>query len=107
MMDSAAEALESVLQALPLGEPKLPVYANLTASPYGKDGKKTLLSQLKNPVRWQETLENLKAAGADTFIECGPGKTLSGLVKKTLKDVRILRVENEETLRETLAALNG
>ncbi len=105
LMESAASELESVLAALPLEEPRFPVYANLTASPYGEDGKETLLNQLKNPVRWQETLENLKGAGADTFVECGPGKTLSGLVKKTLKDVKILRVEDEETLNQTLEAL--
>ena len=60
-----------------------------------------------SPVHWVQTLENMKADGIDTFIECGAGKTLSGLVKKTLKDVKILRVENYKTLSETLSVLDN
>ncbi len=106
-MESAAKTLEEELKKLSLHAPRLPVYANFTGKPYGEEAEKLLCAQVKSPVRWQETLEALKAQGADTFIECGPGKTLSGLVKKTLKDVTILRVEDEETLKATVAALKG
>ena len=51
-------------------------------------------------------LENMRDSGIETFIECGPGKTLSGLVKKTLKGVKICRVENIKTLESTLEALS-
>ena len=60
-----------------------------------------------SPVRWVQTLENMQADGIDTFIECGAGKTLSGLVKKTLKGVKILRVENLKTLNDTLEELKA
>jgi [acyl-carrier-protein] S-malonyltransferase len=60
-----------------------------------------------SPVQWVKTLENMQADGVDTFIECGAGKTLSGLVKKTLKGVRILRVENLKTLQDTLEELKA
>ena len=64
-----------------------------------------LVRQAMSPVRWVKTLENMRDAGFDTFVECGPGRTLSGLVKKTLKGVTVCRVENQATLDSTLAAL--
>ena len=64
-----------------------------------------LVKQAMSPVQWVKTLENMQADGIDTFIECGAGKTLSGLVKKTLKGVKILRVENVKTLQNTLEEL--
>ena len=107
LMADAAEELKSVLKELPVQAPRLPVYANFTAGPYGEEVRELLTKQVENPVRWQETVENLAAQGVDTFIECGAGKTLCGLIKKTVKDAKILRVENTETLRETVAAING
>ena len=64
-----------------------------------------LVRQAMSPVRWMQTLLNLREDGFDTFIECGPGKTLSGLASRTLKDVAILRVGDAQTLQETLKAL--
>lgn len=107
LMESAAEKLHGVLETAVLKEPRLPVYANYTAKPYMGDLRSLVEYQVKSPVRWQETVEALAAEGVDTFIECGPGKTLSGLVKKTLKDVKILRVEDAETLRAAVEALRG
>lgn len=107
LMESAAGELETVLRDIPMEEPKTPVYANFTAAPYEGDLRKLLVSQVKNPVRWQETIEALIKEGVDTFIECGAGKTLCGLVKKTDKTVRVLRVEDADTLKETVNALKG
>jgi len=56
-------------------------------------------------VRWMQTHINMQADGFDTFIECGPGKTLTGLASRTLKDATILRVGDAQSLRETLEAL--
>ena len=107
LMADAAEQLKSVLESIPVQPPRLPVYGNVTAEPYGEAIRELLTKQVKNPVRWQETVENLGAQGVDTFIECGPGKTLCGLIKKTLKDVKILRVEDADTLQEAVKAING
>ena len=60
---------------------------------------------MKSPVRWQETVEALAAQGADTFLECGAGKTLCGLIKKTVKGARVFQVENAETLQAAVEAL--
>lgn len=106
-MESAAEQLDAALGKIPMRKPQLPVYANFTAGPYGDDGRALLVNQVKNPVRWQETVENLAARGVDAFIECGAGKTLSGLVKKTLKDAMVLRVEDAETLNAAVEAVRN
>ncbi len=102
-MESAASELEDVLANIALGRPRLPVYANFTAKPYSDNAKELLVSQVKSPVRWQETVEALAAQGVDTFLECGPGKTLCGLIKKTVKTARVFQVQDAETLN---AALN-
>ncbi len=107
LMGPAAETLREVLRGISMKAPRLPVYANFTAKPYEGDFAQTLLNQVKSPVRWQETVEALVKEGVDTFIECGAGKTLCGLVKKTNKNVRVLRVEDAKTLEETVNALMG
>ena len=66
-----------------------------------------LVRQAMSPVRWVQTLRNMRADGFDTFIECGPGHTLSGLAAKTLEDATILRVGDAQTLEETLKALDA
>ena len=72
----------------------------------GMDIPEMLVKQAMSPVQWVQTLQNMKDRGIDTFIECGAGKTLSGLVKKTLKGVSVYRVEDVKTLEKTLAGLS-
>ena len=107
LMAGAAERLREELENIAMKRLRLPVYANFTAQPYGENAKELLLEQVKNPVRWQETVENLAAQGVDTFMECGAGKTLCGLIKKTVKDATVLRVEDAETLQAAVNALQG
>ncbi len=107
LMEPAAKRLEEVFNTTSFKNPTVPVYMNVNAKPVGsvEEIPGLLVQQAMSPVRWVQTLQNMYADGVDTFIECGPGKTLSGLVKKTLKGVKIYRVENEKTLRETLAEM--
>ena len=107
LMKPAAERLSRKLEAMTFGEPSIPVYMNVNGEILSgaKDAAGLLYRQAMSPVYWTRTLENMAEDGIDTFIECGAGKTLSGLAKKTLKQVRILRVENEKTLRKTLEEL--
>lgn len=104
-MESAASELEGVLENIELGKPRLPVYANFTAKPYSDNAKELLVRQVKSPVRWQETVEALAAQGVDTFLECGPGKTLCGLIKKTVKTARVFQVQDAETLNAALSEI--
>ena len=106
-MESASQTLKEVLEPMELSEAKVPVYANYTAQPYGGTAKELVTQQVKNPVRWQETVERLVELGVDTFIECGPGKTLCGLIRKTAKGVKTLNVQDAESLQAALEALKG
>ena len=108
LMKPAAMRLEEEFRNVVFSEPSIPVYMNVDGNPIrnGTDISGLLVRQAMSPVRWTSTLENMKADGIDTFIECGAGKTLSGLVKKTIKGVTILRVENLKTLNDTLAVLD-
>ncbi len=105
LMHSAADGLREYLASVSLREERLPVYANLTAEPYGEDKKETMAAQCENPVRWQKTIENMIASGVDTFIEVGVGKTLAGLIKKINPEVTVYQIENKEGLDAAAEAL--
>lgn len=99
-MAEATEGLATYIQAGHAPSPLLiPVMANMTAAPYPADpqaASEVLANQVSHAVRWVDTLHALQDQGIDTFIEVGPGKTLSGLVKRTLSDVRAYSCETAE-----------
>lgn len=99
-MSDAAAGLSEYLQNINVNDPKIPLYSNYTAQPYEGDYKNLLVKQVENPVRWQQTVENLIEQGVDTFIEVGVGKTLSGLIKKINENVVVYKVENKQDIDE-------
>jgi [acyl-carrier-protein] S-malonyltransferase len=107
-MHSAAVGLREPLSRMEFRSPKYPLYSNVTARPY-EDGQfqELLSAQVENPVRWQAIVEHLAETGVDTFIEVGPGSTLTGLVKRILPDATALNVENAETLKAAVEAVKG
>jgi [acyl-carrier-protein] S-malonyltransferase len=101
----AAEMAKALAQAeFKLG--RFRVYANVTAEPAldAERWPKMLEDQLRSPVRWTETIQNLIRDGVDTFIECGPGEVLSGLVRRVSKEVRTMSVGDRASLEKTVAA---
>lgn len=109
-MAEATEGLATYIQAGHAPSPLLiPVMANMTAAPYPADPRAAsdvMANQVSHAVRWVDTLHALQTQGIDTFIEVGPGKTLSGLVKRTLSDVRVYSCETAEqvaTIADELA----
>lgn len=105
LMDKAAAKLEAYLTETKLTNPTIPIYSNVTGKKYGTpdEALKLLAQQVNSPVRWQATIENMIAAGYDTFIEAGPGKALTGMVKKIDKSVRTFNVFDEETLERCVS----
>jgi malonyl CoA-acyl carrier protein transacylase len=85
-MEPAAAALREALRQVEVSEPAIPVYSNGTAAPFA-DVRGELAENLLRPVRWRETLLALHASGIETFEELGPGRVLSGMVKRTLAEV--------------------
>ena len=91
LMQPAYDGLMQQLEELDIKEPKCPIYSNYTAKATTdvEEIRSNVLNQLLNPVRWTQTMINMKEDGAESFVEVGPGKVLQGLVKRTLKDVKI------------------
>lgn len=105
MMQTAADAFRPALAKAAFAEPGIAVYSNVTARPHGENMRELLHDQIVSPVRFEDTLRDMAAAGIDTFVEVGPGKSLSGFVKKTLEGVTILNVEDAASLEKTLEVL--
>ena len=101
LMKPAGEALEKVLEESPVAMPRIPVYHNFTAAPAADVAqlRANLAAQVAGSVRWDECVRNMVAAGGDTMIEFGPGNVLTGLLRRTLPEVRGLNVNSAETLR--------
>ena len=89
LMEPARAELADAIAHTDFNAPKCPVYQNVNAEPQTDPEtiKKNLIAQLTAPVRWTQTIQNMIAAGADTFVEVGPGAVLQGLVKKISSEV--------------------
>ncbi|MCG9895171.1 MAG: ACP S-malonyltransferase [Fimbriimonadaceae bacterium] len=87
-------------------QPGLPVYSNVLAAP-GEAWAELLQRQLREPVRWTETVRRLAADGVTDVVECGVGEVLSGLIRRTEPEIRTHRVVDQATLEETLSALES
>lgn len=91
-MRVAAEAFAEELSDIEFKKSSVPLYSNVTAEPYTDDIKGLLSQQICNPVRWEDTVRNMIASGVDTFIEIGPGKTLTNMIGKINSDVKAYSV---------------
>lgn len=107
LLEPAAKRLSPELQKLEIGEMEIPVYTNVDASVVASSQEivPILEKQIVSPVRFEDIVRNMNAAGADTYIELGPGKSLCGFVKRTLKGMTILNVEDQKSLEKTLSKL--
>jgi [acyl-carrier-protein] S-malonyltransferase len=92
LMEPAREELASAIETTNFVQPRCPIYQNVDASPSSDINliKRNLVSQLTAPVRWTQTVQNMHKDGATSFIECGPGKVLQGLVKKIAPDAEAI-----------------
>ena len=100
LMSPAATTMASALGDTVFHAPHLPVMCNVTAGLEENADKlrDNLITQVTGRVRWRESLEAMSAAGVTRFVELGTGKVLSGLVKRTLKDVEIISVETADDI---------
>ena len=94
LMEGAADELRSAILRLKLGQPRLPVYMNVDALPLESAAELPvkMIAQMASPVLWRQTLEQMWEDGFTTFLECGPGSTLSGFVKKTLPNADVVNI---------------
>lgn len=102
MLAGAGEKLGEELETVELKDIQVPYLSNVTGD-YVADKsqvKELLKTQVASSVRWQQSVERMIADGVDTFVEIGPGKTLSGFMKKINRDVKVLNIEKVEDLEK-------
>ena len=109
LLKPASKKLETVLKGYAYKQPELPVYHNISGTPLDEDLVSILGRQICNSVYFTQTIEQMMKDGINVFVEVGPGKTISGFVKKITKgcDVKILHVEDQASLMACIEALKG
>ena len=95
LMRNATLKMEKIINKQNLKELKYKVVSNVTASKYdnNEEIKKLLIEQIEKPVRWRESINYMILNGTTEFVEIGPGKVLSGLIKRINKDVKVLNID--------------
>lgn len=109
MLAEAGEKLGQVLADVELREFDVPYVTNVTADYVTSTDniKELLCRQVASSVKWQQSVERMIGDGVDTFIEMGPGKTLSGFMRKISRDVKMMNIENMADFEKVMAALKG
>jgi [acyl-carrier-protein] S-malonyltransferase len=107
LMKPAQDRLAADLEALTFNEPAMPVVTNVDARATNapNDLRDALVRQVSAPVRWSESMQLLAQQGVDTFVEAGPGKVLTGLMRQINRDVKTLNVEDAASLEATRVGL--
>ena len=107
MRAPARERLQAVLAGVRLTAPDVPVVANVTAEPVQEPDaiRELLVRQVASPVRWEASVRNMLAAGIDTFIEVGPGRALTGFIRRIDRKLTVMNVEDPQSLDKVLDSL--
>ena len=107
MLVGAGEKLGKVLDTVEIHTPEIPYIANVTADYVtdAADVKPLLIKQVSSSVRWEQTIRKMLADGVDTFIEIGPGKTLTGFMRKIDKNAKAFNIEKLEDIDKVKEAL--
>ena len=98
-----------LLNEVNIVQASIPVISNVTANQLDEPNeiKEKLIEQLYSPVLWEDSVKTLLALGVDTFVEVGPGKVLSGLMKKVDRSAKLYNVSDLESLAKTIGSLKG
>lgn len=107
LLKPAADKLNTELGKMQLNDMQIPVITNLTAEVVEdkSEVKDILTKQVMSPVKWEQSVKKMIELGVDTFIELGPGKTLSSFVKKISRDVAVYNVEDLKTLEKLVGGI--
>ena len=107
LMQPAAEQLTELVESTTFASPTIPVTHNVTAKPEqdAKAVKSLMLEQIYKPVLWVDCILALKAAGAEHFVECGPGRVLNGLTKRIDRDLKSLSTDDIASLDNALTSI--
>lgn len=109
MLRPAAEQLRTELELIAISDMKIPVFSNVDAEIISSTAKvkELLYNQVMSSVLWEQTIRNMIASGVINFVEVGPGKTLSGFVRKVDRSFKVYNVENMASLEAAISALKA
>jgi [acyl-carrier-protein] S-malonyltransferase len=107
LLKPAGDRLALELEKVDISDNELPVVSNVNAQVIMNkyEIKRCLVEQVSNSVLWEDSIKHMAEMGVDTFIEVGPGKTLSGFVKKIDKSLYVYNVEDIESLENTISSI--
>lgn len=107
LLKEAGKELERVLDQVSFSELGIPYVTNVTAEAVTdiKETKRLLTEQISEPVRWQQSMEYMIQNGVDTFVEIGPGRTLSGFLRKISREVKVYQVSTWEEMEQAVKVL--
>ncbi len=107
MMKQAGERLARELEQVNISDLRMPIVNNADAKflRAASELRPSLVRQISSPLFWEDSIRNMATDGIDTFIEIGPGKVLSGLVKRIAKDAKVMNVEDLKSMSDTLGAV--
>ncbi len=107
LMQSAREKLSEVLDEVEFKKPAVPVLSNVTGRPHGEPGeiRSRMLEQVTSTVHWHDSIDWLRQHGVERFIELGPGRVLSGLIRRIDRKAQVTNVQDVQTLDATCEAL--
>ncbi len=106
-MHEAAAAFSKELENYSFSAPELPIYSNVTGKMYEEDVKTLLSKQIESPVRWVSIVRNMIAQGVGTFIEVGPGSTLTGLIRRIDKEVRTYNITDAASIDRIVSEVSN
>jgi len=109
LLKPAGEKLAKELDKVEIKDTRIPVVSNVNAdfTHRAPDIKSLLIKQVSSPVLWEDSIRKMIDTGVDTFVELGPGRALTGFVKKVDKNVVTFNVEDTESLKNTLSHFGG
>jgi len=107
MMKQAGDRLAQELAKVNISDLSMPIVNNADARflRTASELRPSLVKQISSPLYWEDSIRNMASDGCDTFIEIGPGKVLSGLVRRIIKEATVLNVEDQKSMSDTLSAL--
>ncbi|MBQ7450152.1 ACP S-malonyltransferase [bacterium] len=104
LMKISAEDFSSILDKIKINNSKIPVYTNVDGKPeiLAENFREKMPKQIYSSVYWTQTIQNMVNDGVTTFVEIGPGRVLSGLIRKTVPDARVFNLSDMSTLKSTI-----
>jgi [acyl-carrier-protein] S-malonyltransferase len=102
MMEPVQSRLAQAMEGLSFADPRVPMVSNASGGVVltGEEVRRALVDQIASAVRWVDCVETLRAGGVERFVELGPGRVLSGLVRRIDREAETVAVDSEAKLRE-------